>query len=112
MIYKVIFTRQDATPHVRFGNVSIHKYQDNLYIIPYVAKKLWQDDVEWKSFPQNLLLYDGLELVTRPVDVGLQVAYGAVLKVRTRRGGEKIRLRGQTKLLKNLFQEWKIPPWQ
>ena len=112
LIYKVIFTRQDATPHVRFGNVSIHKYQDNLYIIPYVAKKLWQDDVEWKSFPQNLLLDDGLELVTRPVDVGLQVADGAVLKVRTRRGGEKIRLRGQTKLLKNLFQEWKIPPWQ
>lgn len=36
----------------------------------------------------------------------------AQITVKFRQGGERFILRGQTKELKKLFQEWKVPIWQ
>jgi len=42
----------------------------------------------------------------------LRVPEGAYVEVRFRTGGEVLRLHGQTKRLKALFQTWGVPPWE
>jgi tRNA(Ile)-lysidine synthase len=47
----------------------------------------------------------------KPSDKGLVIPPDSTIEVRFRQGGESIVLRKQTKSLKKLFQEWKIPAW-
>lgn len=42
---------------------------------------------------------------------GLHVPTGSRIQVRFRQGGELFHWRGQTKSLKKLFQQWRVPPW-
>ena len=72
-----------------------------------------QTCVEWTNFPKPLLIPQcAVELIAEKVKHGLVIPSGHKIWIGFRQGGEHIFWRGQTKQLKKLFQEWKIPPWK
>lgn len=107
--------REDAQPLVEWEGAAVRRYRGNLYLLPPLA--------------EPILPPEGQPLVAAPVSLGpgmgvLRLAPGAPrgmsgaivergLSVRTRRGGEEIKLAGQkhTKKIKKLLQEEGVVPW-
>lgn len=78
-----------------------------------VAHKEFHKLITWLDFPLPLVLQElNICLIVKPVEQGLVIPQQAKITVQFRQGGEQIRLHGQSKQLKKLFQEWSIPPWQ
>ncbi len=90
----LLTAKPDRNPCVRFGDVSIRRYQDQLYLVPDEVKE------------QKLI-------ATRVLGQGLRVSLDE-LAVRYRKGGERIQLPHHTHHsdLKKLLQQWRVPPWQ
>ena len=110
IISTVIYAREDATPCVRWNNVVLYRYQQQLYLLPNDVTTKFVSTT-WKLFPQDLILDDDRVLSAKLAAFGIKIPNGSEIKITSRQGGEKLRWRGQTKLLKNLLQEWKVPPW-
>ena len=111
LIPEVIFASPDANPELLWENYCIRRHQQTLYLLTS-HKALMRTVVKWPDFPKPLELADppGF-LVVKPSDKGLVISLDSTIEVRFRQGGESIVLRKQTKSLKKLFQEWKIPSW-
>ncbi|MCW8386093.1 tRNA lysidine(34) synthetase TilS [Fluoribacter dumoffii] len=111
LIDEMIFARSDAIPQVSWGDVTVRRYQDHLYLVRKNKNKL-PPSLEWGAFPSPLIIIDArIHLQAKKHNPGLLIPPGTKIYVRFRVGGEKIVWRGQTKQLKKLFQEWGIPPW-
>jgi len=111
LIHEVLFSRADAMSEVSWDKVQVRRYQNRLYLEP---KKLFElpSSFEWTEFPKSLMLADqGFHLSAIKAISGFKLPHGAAIQVRFRQGGEKFMWHGQTKQLKKLVQEWKIPPW-
>jgi tRNA(Ile)-lysidine synthase len=111
----VVRARKDAQPLVEWEGAEVRRYRGKLYLLPPLVEQIWP--VEGRSF------------AAAPVELGpdmgvLRLAPGAPrglsgpilergLCVRTRVGGEEIKLTGQryTKKLKKLLQEEGVVPW-
>ena len=107
--------REDAQPLVEWEGAAVRRYRGNLYLLPPLS--------------EPILPPEGQPFVAAPVSLGpgmgvLRLAPGAPrgmsgaivergLSVRTRRGGEEIKLAGQkhTKKIKKLLQEEGVVPW-
>lgn len=112
IIDEVIHSAIDANPCVSWGEVSIRRYRDRLFL----AKKQSMIDCFqaqiWHNFPQPCALNAAGDLLVAQLDrSGLVVPEGARLTIRRRQGGEVMRWHGQTKKLKKLWQQWGLPPW-
>ncbi len=110
---ELIFVRRDAKPFLQWGEVSLRRYQDTLYLLKKTINLPWSP-CAWSNFPAPLLL-DGQRHVVQAKKVmrcGLRVPEGANIYLRPRQDGEFFYWRGQHKSLKKLFQQWCIPPWQ
>lgn len=115
IIQEVIFAKADANPVVHFGSTMVRRYQERLYIVSSTptTDEASQEILCWQEFPKPLLLPNAGGLLSVVAgSSGINVPNGAVVTVRFRKGAEVLVLHGQTKKLKTLFQEWKIPPWQ
>lgn len=110
LIQEIILARGDATPLVQWGNVEVRRHQQTLYLLK--TKNSSPAAVRWLSFPQSLQLSDGRYLRASVAKEGLKVPLESNVYVRFRQGGESFYWHGQTKQLKKLFQQWKIPLWQ
>ena len=75
-----------------------------------------RQDQFWLPGQPSLKMADNryLQIVTASTGISLEQWRQAVVTVRFRSGGEKIRLPGRAgqHVLKNLFQEAGIPPWE
>jgi len=111
LIDEVVLARIDAVPMVSFGDVSVRRYRDDLYCLKNVKRVL--QTVVWSNFPSPLSLGSSIDtLHAKASSEGLHVPLSSRLEVRFRTGGEQLRLHGQTKTLKHLFQQWQVPPWE
>ncbi|KTC82016.1 tRNA lysidine(34) synthetase TilS [Legionella cincinnatiensis] len=111
LIHEVIFSSQDAAPRVSWGNTSVRRYQNHLYLDKKNRCNL-PSYVEWTEFPLPLNLGTSeIKLVAQKANQGLIIPQNAAISIRFRQGGEDFFWHGQTKRLKKLFQEWDIPPW-
>ena len=113
LIHEMIFARTDAVSEVSWGEIIIRRYQSRLYLGTKDKPNL-QSCIEWIEFPEPLAIESaGVSIVAKRVneELGLSIPPNAKIVVRFRQGGEKLAWHGQTKCLKKLFQEWKIPPW-
>jgi tRNA(Ile)-lysidine synthase len=111
LLDELIFACSDATPEVSWGNISIRRYQAYLYLEEKEEKKSILG-VEWSNFPLSLNIKEiGNILYATKAKQGLVIPPNVKIMIRWREGGETIFLHGQSKRLKKLFQEWKIPPW-
>jgi tRNA(Ile)-lysidine synthase len=108
--------RGDAQPSMRLGGARVYRHRGLLRIAPAgVSMTQWQ--VPWRGEP-DLALPDGLGRVRfqRLVGAGLALHQldGRQATVRTRNGGERIKLAGNrpSRTLKNLLQEAGVPVWE
>lgn len=110
LITELIFAKKDANPCVAWEGMCVRRYQNTLYLLKtdVVSKPL---SAVWLTFPADLPLND-YRLKASSINAGLQVPLGSRVEVRFREGGEVFHWHGQRKTLKNLFQEWRVPPWQ
>ncbi|SEP98572.1 tRNA(Ile)-lysidine synthase [Ectothiorhodospira magna] len=114
VIEQVLKAGPDASPRVAWAGAEVRRYRDDLYalepLVPVDRGWVWQ----WT--PTAPLTLPELGITLDPAL--LQSQWGVnpstlttPLRVCLRQGGEVMRWRGQTRLLKKLFQEAGIPPW-
>lgn len=109
IIDELIFSDSQACC-VAWGQCSVYRYQDMLHLVMDNIPVL--SYVEWSSFPVDLFLKEKKShLQVKMGRKGLHVPLFSKVIVGFRQGKETIRLHGQTKTLKKLLQEWRIPPW-
>jgi len=104
----------DASPVVSFGDTSVRRYANDLYLLP---RRLTTSQAAfcWE-LPTTRSLVGGQ--LTAKFSKGQGIASVWVphnkVWVQFRHGGERFRMTGSGhhKSLKKLFQEWRIPPWE
>lgn len=112
VINDVILAREDATPVVQWGEVTLRRFKHALYILKHNANSPLSAQ-EWSAFPNSLKLEnDHGSLVAELASEGVNIPIGSKVTIRYRQGGELFSWRGQTKQLKKLWQQWQVPPWQ
>lgn len=111
-INNLLLARSDANPVVKWAEIEVRRYRDDLFImqalLPQNAQKIVMWDMTTSLFipalgrlEVNLVNGEGLSPSLGPVSVGF------------RQGGESFFIPGRGKCkLKNLYQEWGIPPWK
>lgn len=105
----VLDAAKDRFPCVRWGDVEIRRYQDDLYLMQALSPHDVMQEKVW-NFSDEFFI-QGLRLKTVLGAEGLSPLINSVT-VRFRRGGESINLLGRgSHTLKNLFQEWQVPTW-
>lgn len=111
LIDEVVLARIDAVPLVSFGDVSVRRYRGDLYCLKNVPRVT--QTVVWSNFPNPLNLDASVgTLYAEASTEGFNIPLSSRIEVRFRRGGEQLRLGGQTKTLKHLLQQWQVPPWE
>jgi tRNA(Ile)-lysidine synthase len=112
---EVISARPDAMPVLQFQSYSIRRFRGRLYCVKPLAT-IDLPEVDWPKSQSQIHFSDDLVygLIKSSFGIPLQVWDAAKITVKFRSGGEAIRLPGRhgLHLLKNLFQEAAIPPWQ
>jgi tRNA(Ile)-lysidine synthase len=109
LLTELVLGRSDSNPEVMWNEVCIRRYQDCLYSIK--KGPVFSVDKPWGHFPKPLVLQEGAVLCASVVQQGLFIPEGAFIEIRYRRGGELFIFHGQTKSLRKLWQEWKVPLW-
>ena len=111
LLNQVIRAKVDAVPFLVVGGVAFRRYRTTLYC-DVLGNELSTPDasIHWPSFPESLPWGNGL-LMVNPAEQGLSIPFDARVEVRSRKGGEVIRWKGQMKSLKKLYQTLGIPPW-
>lgn len=115
-ILQLAVARDDAEGEVRVAGWEIHRFRGCLYAFAEMPVAAADRVLVW-NLRDDLDLGPGAgRLVVVPGDAsgGLLIPAGRVVTVGFRRGGEKIRVRAGAgrRSLKNLFQEWQLPPWR
>lgn len=115
LIDEVCHAAEDKSPVVQWPGAEVRRYRDALVIS---AEQFSQGELETQQLngTSDITLTDGRRLrwqLRSGQGLKTNVVSGP-LWLRFRQGGEKIRLQGhaQHKSLKQLFQEWGVPPWQ
>ena len=112
LINEVILARGDATPIVGWDGVRVQRFQHDLYLLKNKIIKPQLVSLEWSEFPTPLVLKGVGILSAAEASSGLLVRPNCRITVGYRQGGELFYWHGQTKQLKKLWQEWKVPPWE
>lgn len=110
LIKQVIRSKPDATPSIQIDDYMIRRYQSTLYCCEPMSEDVLFEDLIWSSFPEPTSCGSGF-LVANPAAEGVCIPPGALVEIRHRQGGEYLRLNGQTKALKKIYQALSVPPW-
>ncbi len=90
-----------------WGEWIAHVYDDQLFFYRADIFEPVPDDLDWHLAAETSVRWGPFLIkVDQPADIKL--------KVRARRGGEKLQLAGRAHrhALKGLLQAWRVPPWQ
>lgn len=113
---EVIDARNGANPELKRKDCSIRRYQGKLYCLKKRETVKLAESCLWPSENEMLELPDNGHLKRNIADSGIPVSLWekSSVSVRYRNGGEKITLpnRKGHHLLKKLYQEQGIPPWE
>lgn len=115
IIDEVMRAAEDANPVVSWASVEVRRFKKSLYIMR----------VSESEHQRFALKFSGNHDCRLPGSIGIiaprhvsgagikkQLFEEAAVKIRFRRGGEKIQLHGHTRSLKKLLQVWSVPPWK
>jgi tRNA(Ile)-lysidine synthase len=114
-LHQLLDARGDARVCVRLGQVEVWRFRGGAYLVPIAPPPA--EPVRWQGESR-------LAVPSAGMDVRMDIEQGAGLKqaalasgvvtLGVRRGGERLRLHagGSHRSLKNLMQEYAIPPWQ
>jgi tRNA(Ile)-lysidine synthase len=106
----------DRNPHVAWRGGEVRRYRRRLYAMAPLAPLQARAELMWYPDRPLPLPWLGQRLVGRPTQgegIAWDVAEGP-LQLRWRAGGERCRIAGRAhrRVLKKLFQEAGVPPWQ
>lgn len=108
---KMLSARSDKNPLIKWGKVELRRYRDYLYVMPKLSDfdrtpRRWDFDVSL-----HIPSIGTLE-AEKKQGQGLKLEYKSC-EVRFRSGGERCYFaeKKSHRTLKNLFQEWGVPPW-
>jgi tRNA(Ile)-lysidine synthase len=111
----ILSSREDGGPELSVQGYCVRRYRDKLYCLKQAAPETVQDRL-WPSGQASIKVseHQTLSCVFSSPGIGLEQWRKATIAVKARSGGEKIRLPGRKgrHVLKNLFQEAAIPPWE
>lgn len=117
MLHQLCGARQDATVCIRYSDWQVRRYRGKVHVSTalgdfdrnLVLPWLGEAGLEWPAL--NTLLH--FQQV-RGVGISLAKLQRAPVTLRLRSGGETLRPhpKSVTRTLKNLMQEFHIPPWQ
>ena len=111
IIFELIKAKKEANPSIQWGQHCIRRFGDNLYLLAVQSEDKAQE-MQWTNFPKPLHLGLGKGVLQAyKNNLGMIIPENSLIEVRYRQGGETIVLKGQTKSVKKLMQEWQIPPW-
>jgi len=107
-IEKLLAAADDAAPEVCWGECSVRRFKQRLYLLPRLVTHNAQP-LPWCS-QAPLTLGQGFTLTAQPAETGLAAGD---YTVRYRRGGERCRPenRAKSQMLKKLLLEYKLEPW-
>ncbi len=111
----ILSSREDGGPELSSQGYCVRRYRDKLYCLKQAAPETVQDR-PWPSGQASIKVseHQTLSCVSSSPGICLEQWRKAIIAVKARSGGEKIRLPGRKghHALKNLFQEAAIPPWE
>lgn len=112
---EVCAAAEDRTPLVEWPGAQVRRYRDTLFIEAATAETKDQGELSLHG-TETVTLADGRKLKWQLTSgQGLKPhLLKAEITLKYREGGERIQIQGhsQHKSLKQLFQEWDVPPWQ
>lgn len=113
ILKELIYAKNDARPLVSWSHFSIKRQGGCLYFFNTKSQTFAIQMTQWKHFPKTIKVKP-LEktLVAKLAESGIKIPVESEITLRFRQGGETFFYRRQTKSLKKLFQEWKVPHWQ
>jgi len=109
--------RGDACPQYTWGGVVLRRFRGSIYVLER-ARLAPPAAAEWAWQAECAMTWPWAGLTSRWVRHGPRLERAALargpLSLRLRRGGERLCLAGRShrRTLKNLFQEWAVPPWE
>ncbi len=108
--------RPDARVSVALGPVEIKRFHGHLHVVRPLSRPVTELEWTWDGRGTLLIpeLGGALRLIRRRgAGIDAQLLRDAVLTVRTRRGGESLRLNpgARRRTVRNLLQEAAIAPW-
>lgn len=106
----VLQASPDARPVMKWKGVEIRRYRSRLYAMAPISRSGLLPKYKWRLSEDLILPHQTLSLQGLKA-LGKQHLHCDFLTVKFRQGGESIKLKGQTRSLKKLMQEWGIPPW-
>ena len=114
IVTDLIPAREDAQPIVQWTGAEIRRYRDKVYVLPAVTEHVGSTPVPMTG--DTLQLGHGMGELWLESGAGTGLAESIVaagLEVRFRKGGEELKLSGQshTKKLKKLLQDAGVVPW-
>lgn len=115
LIEELCLAKSDAMPVIRWANVEARRYRDNIYFSKSITTTKLSESRIFSSLEPVHLGQDQKLVWQAAAGQGLEKSViTSGLTLRFRQGGEKIQLtqNGSHHSLKNLFQQWAIPPWQ
>lgn len=117
MLRQILTARADAALRIEFGGWCVYRHRDAVYVERSLPPLSAQFQVDWQGESSLSLPQLGGVLHFDPVvgaGISLDMLAHAPVQVRTRRGGEGLRLHagGPTRPLRKLLQEYDIPAWQ
>ena len=117
ILQDVLLSKQTRCPAIRWSNVVLRRYQDQLYLTKYVTAPKLTDHYIW-DFQQCLIIPGIGILKAQHTRAGQGISLHKIrdkrLIVRFRQWGERCHPLGRThsQSLKKLMQAWQIPPWE
>ncbi|MBI4808226.1 MAG: nucleoside-diphosphate kinase [Nitrosomonadales bacterium] len=116
MLSQLLEARGDASVCVEYGGWEVRRYQDRVHVLQMPGRFDRDYSVVWEG--ENELFWPALgekvcfrQVMGRGISLA-KLRYGKV-ELRPRSGGESLRPRNgaSTRSLKNLLQEYQVPPW-
>lgn len=109
----VLLAKNDRMPCVQWQNTELRRYRDDLYLLPVQQSFSSTQNYEWK-IPQPLTIAEWGQLQAIPAKgQGLKCSDDLQITVCFRGAVSSCKIVKRGKLsLKNLFQEWGVPPWE
>lgn len=115
VLEEVCLAAEDKNPQVEWPGGLVRRYRDQLFIESAETDRTDLGETLING-TETMTLADGRRLQWRiSSGQGLKAhVFNSQIVLKFRQGGERIRLQGhaQHKSLKQLFQEWGVPPWQ
>lgn len=112
ILKQVCDAKADANILLKIGQHHLHRYQDQLYIVPIQTIPDaqcfdWQGEAYLDFANWGRLLF-----TPSPLGILRQSLFQQTLHIKPRQGSERIQWHGQTQSVKKCLQAARIPPWQ